>query len=282
MQIFLLYRESLAKDKSLSLLQNAARLHNLPVTLINVENFDFTNVPSLDSGDIIYRIANGANAKKVERMLMKKNTTSFYKDSLSCLYEADETALHSVYGLKTPAIFPLVRTSEANLRKLVSAVHGYPFIIKTLGKSHGVGVQKIHGWAEFLAAAEQIHQSGASAVAKEYIDHDRHARLIVLGEKVVASIAYYPQGEEFRTNVGDTVVVKPEKFSPEIEALAVQAVSVSGYEFGGVDILLKRNSDEFFLAEVNFPCFFPRVSDATGIDVASLMVEYLLKKSTGA
>jgi len=115
-------------------------------------------------------------------------------------------------------------------------------------------------------------------ILREFIDQPTHARLIVLGDQVVDSIEYVAQGDDFRTNAGDTPSVRPKKFSPEMEAIAVQAVTVLGLEFGGVDMMTDEAGNDVVL-ETNFPCYFVRAQEATGTDVAGKMVEYLMAKS---
>lgn len=67
-------------------------------------------------------------------------------------------------------------------------------------------------------------------------------------------------------------------FSLEVEQLAIKSVEVLGLEFGGVDIIMDAQ-ERPYLMEVNFPCYFPRAQLLTGRDIASMMVEFLMKKS---
>ena len=70
--------------------------------------------------------------------------------------------------------------------------------------------------------------------------------------------------------------VQPKKFDACVEDIAVRACKALGLEFGGVDIMI--TDDGAKVAEVNYPCFFPRCQMLTGTDIAGKMVEYLEKK----
>ena len=51
-----------------------------------------------------------------------------------------------------------------------------------------------------------------------------------------------------------------------------------GNQFGGVDILIDSNGRPY-ITEMNFPCNFARAANATNIDIAGLMIDFLISKS---
>ena len=63
--------------------------------------------------------------------------------------------------------------------------------------------------------------------------------------------------------------------------MAVKAVRSLGYEFGGVDILFEEETNNPYIAEVNFPCFFPTTQRLTNIDISGKMIDFLINKSKG-
>ena len=99
----------------------------------------------------------------------------------------------------------------------------------------------------------------------------------MLGDKVIDSIEYTANDGDFRSNEGAKPNVAPKKFTDEVEKLAVKATRALGLEFGGVDIMITNNGPK--VAEVNFPCFFPRCQQLTGTDIAGMMVDYLMEKA---
>lgn len=279
MRLFLLYKSRSPHDKSKTLLEAACQKKGIECIPIAIEDFDFTQDNPLRAGDALYRIADGKKAQSVERFLLLDDTATFYQKNANAYFFPDDLALYKKYNLATPKTIPALSRDKAVLEKSALAVGGFPLILKILGKSHGVGIIRVDSLPSLYSLVDALDTKHTVVAMKEYIPHTGHARLIVIGDKVVDSIRYIPQGSDFRTNVGKDIVVKPEKFSEAIEELAVEAVRVSGWEFGGVDILLGDDPKDFYLAEVNFPCFFPRAQEVSGVDIATQMVEYLGQKS---
>ncbi len=281
MRAFLLHKGSRSTDKSLSLLRRACDELGLESLLIDIETFDFTCSDNLPRrGDILYRIADGSLARTVEKFLLSDGVASFYKNTEQAYFFPDDLALYHRHGLPTPKTIPAINRNRDLLQKSASFVGGFPLILKILGKSHGVGILKVDSLDSLFSLVDILSQEKNDVVMKEFIPHQKHARLIVLGDTVIDSIAYISQGDDFRTNVGKNILVAQEKFSSEIEVLAVKAVSVSGWEFGGVDIIIDERTNKPYLAEVNFPCFFPRAEELTGTPIAKMMLEHLIQKAT--
>lgn len=280
MKIFLLHKGSRSSDKSLTYLQRACSQLGIEWVMVNIESFDFTDTTDLPQrGDLLYRIADGSLARTVEKFLLCDGVVSFYKNTEQAYFFPDDLALYRRHRLPTPRTIPAIYRERDLLQKASLAVGGFPLVLKILGKSHGVGILKVDSPEALFSMVDILNKEKNEIVMKEFIPHKKHARLIVLGDEVIDSIAYISKGSDFRTNVGKDILVAPEKFSPEIEAIAIKAVSVSGWEFGGVDIIIHEKTGAPFLAEVNFPCFFPRAEDITGVPIAQKMLEYLVKKS---
>lgn len=280
MRIFFLYKGSQANDKSLTLLTAACTKLHIESVSVDIEKFDFTNTENLPlAGDLLYRIAAGNLARTIEKFLLRDGVTTFYQKNEQAYFFPDDLALYMRHNLPTPKTIPALSTDPQILKNAVSFVGGYPIILKTLGKSHGEGLMKIDSLETLVAAIDTINLEGGRTVMKEFIPHNKHARIIVLGNRVIDSIAYLSQGNDFRTNAGNEIVVAPEKFSSEIESIAIKAVGVNGWEFGGVDIIINEKNNQPYLAEVNFPCFFPRAEELTGVPIAEKMISYLIKKS---
>jgi glutathione synthase/RimK-type ligase-like ATP-grasp enzyme len=143
-------------------------------------------------------------------------------------------------------------------------------------------VIKVESLASLRSLRDYLKGSCTKAWLRKFIPHKSQARLVVLGDQVVASdratrhISY-----DFRTNISDdkTRTWEPYVYSPEVQAIAVQATTTRNLEFGGVDILFEEGTDTPYVAEVNFPCDFAGTQDKTGIDIADAMLKYLMKKS---
>lgn len=174
-------------------------------------------------------------------------------------------------------IYHLTRDRQL-LKKYVDYLGGFPLIIKTSGSSHGIGVMKLDSFDSLISVVDYLVKTQDRFIMRRFIDYTQHARLIVLGNKVIGSIEYKKIRGDFRSNVGDKLNVHTVNFSNEIQAMAIKATHAINIDFSGTDILIDREGNGF-IAEVNFPCFFPRVQLATGIDIAGQMIDYLIQKS---
>lgn len=203
---------------------------------------------------------------------------SFYKDDNIFYLNSEEidTFILDNKNVPLPKIMYYIPKDRDALRRCVDYLGGFPICIKVLGGSHGVGVMKVDSYGSLFSVADYIKQQKNGAVLKECCDVVSSARLIVLGDKVIDSIEYSANKDDFRSNEGKVPNVMPKKFDKTVKKVAIKAVQELGLEFGGVDIMITNNGPK--IAEVNNPCFFARCQLLTGIDIARQMVEYLVKK----
>ena len=181
------------------------------------------------------------------------------------------------FSIPIPKTVNYIPENRDALRQCVEELGGFPIIIKALGGSHGVGVMRADSLESLFSVSDYLRTTGERFVLKEYCNVLSTARLIVLGDKVIDSIEYSANKNDFRSNEGKTPNVAPKKFDSRVEEVAIKATHSLGLEFGGVDIMVTDSGPK--VAEVNFPCFFPRCQLLTGTDIAGMMVDYLMGKS---
>jgi hypothetical protein len=251
---------------------------------VEAQKIDLTNLPRLGNKDILYRITSDETSHIVAASLLTPEVATFYIDNLqgSLYYTTNwsHTIGHKMHGLPIiPTIADLPNDREL-LKKYVKYLGGFPVILKAQGGSHGIGVIKVDSPESLFSIVDYLVSMAKSNVAlRKYIDYSTHARLIVIGNKVVDSIEYKRAGGDFRSNIGNSPEVVPRKFSTAIEKAAIKATHIKGYECGGVDILIDKDGVKFYIAEVNYPCNFSRCQNLTGVDIAGKMVDHLLNKT---
>lgn len=179
-------------------------------------------------------------------------------------------------GIPAPKTVNYLPKDREALLKYVDEVGGFPVCLKVLGGSHGIGVMCIDSKQSLFSVSDYLREQGEMVVMKEYCNVTSSARLIVLGDKVIDSIEYSAPKGDFRSNEGKAPNVSQKRFSKTVNEIAIQAVKSLGLEFGGVDIMITDNGAK--VAEVNYPCFFPRCQMLTGTDIAGKMVKYLRDK----
>ena len=162
---------------------------------------------------------------------------------------------------------------------LIDLVGGPPLVIKLLEGTQGVGVVL----AETRKAAESVIEAfrglKANFMVQEFIKEAAGAdiRCFVIGDKVVASMKRQAPDGEFRSNLhrgGSASVIK---ITPEERSTAVRAARVMGLNVAGVDIL--RGSHGPLVMEVNSSHGLEGIENATGKDVAGLMVHFIEKNA---
>src|SRR5579864_6162466 len=153
---------------------------------------------------------------------------------------------------------------------------GYPVVIKPMVGSWGRLLAKINDRDAAEAVLEHKETLGSYQHGIFYIQEyvrkpERDIRALVIGDRLVGAI--YRRADHWITNTargGDALPCEP---TPTIERLAVGAASAVGGGFLAVDLLEHR--DGMLVNEVNYTPEFRGFNEATWIDVAAQVVEYL-------
>lgn len=279
--LYLILRKG-SNPTTFDLLKKSAQERGIVVIPIYTEEFDFSQKLYLTSDDAIYKISKDKTSLLIEKYLINKEAVGFYANYLTYIRKTDDAVINLLIHQKLD--LPIIKTifSVTNdkriLSRYVDELSGFPLIIKSMGGQHGVGVMKVDSLDSLYSVVDYLFKQDDSFILRKFIDYKEHARLIVLGNKVISSIEYKCVKDDFRSNVGNKLNIISKIFSNEVEKIAVDSVCSLEYEFGGVDILIDKNNQPF-IAEVNFPCYFPRAQEYSGIDISGQMIDYLINKS---
>ncbi|MBC8514005.1 MAG: 30S ribosomal protein S6--L-glutamate ligase [Candidatus Thioglobus sp.] len=167
--------------------------------------------------------------------------------------------------------------SPDDVQDLIKMAGGAPLVVKLLEGTQGVGVVL----AETKKAAESVIEAfmglKANILVQEYIKESSGAdiRCLVVGGKVVAAMKRQAQPGEFRSNLhrGGSAILT--KISPLERATAVKAANVMGLNVAGVDLL--RSERGPLVMEVNSSPGLRGIEEATGKDIANLIIEFIEK-----
>lgn len=285
MNFYLIIRDLAKKPKhTLRMFEEAAKAKHLNLIVIESEKTRPSQLPVLTPHDLLYMAHHDATSKAIETLLLKGNPTTLYQNDSIGYYAWENvwtwTLLHDKAGLPIiPTVFDLPR-DRAALQEATAELGGFPVVIKAEGGSHGVGVMIVDSAASLASVADYLRTSQPSQlfIMRKYIDYTAHARIIVLGDKVIDSIEYKRQDNDFRSNTGNEPTVSAKKFSSEVEEAAIAAVHALQLDCGGVDLLMQEDGT-FYIAEVNFPCNFSRSQLTTGTDIAGTILDYLVMKA---
>ena len=256
-----------------AVLQAACEARGVDIEWVRPDEFVFNSRKAPKRGDMIYRVAAGIVADRVERLLWRPGVSAFYDDPFF------ECSAQSIWmqrcGVAMPRTAFCVPRERERLARVVDALGGFPLVVKVPGGEGGMGLLRVDSFAALFSLLDYVP---ASAVLMEYLEHAVAYRLIVLGDKVIATEARHPGPFDFRSNAAGNVAMGPVRTPHKAARLAIAAARALRLEFGGADVL-ETSDGRMVLAEFNFPCHFADQQADSGVDIAGAMIDELLQKS---
>ena len=106
----------------------------------------------------------------------------------------------------------------------------------------------------------------------------RDYRLITIGERVVACMERVNE-RDFRSNIalGGKGFDVTDSLPDTYKEVALKAAKALLLDYAGIDIAIGKDGEPLFL-EANGNAFFSEIEKVTGIDIASLLVDHVLRK----
>jgi ribosomal protein S6--L-glutamate ligase len=169
--------------------------------------------------------------------------------------------------------------STKDVAGVIDVVGGAPLVVKLLEGTQGIGVVL----AETRKAAESVIEAfrglEANILVQEFIAEAAGSdiRCFVVGERVVASMERKAREGEFRANLHRGGKATAARLTPEERSTAVRASRALGLHVAGVDILRSHHGP--VVIEVNSSPGLEGIENATGVDVAGKIVEFLEKRT---
>lgn len=166
-----------------------------------------------------------------------------------------------------------------DIKDLLGMVGGAPYVVKLLEGTQGMGVVL----AETSKAAESVIQAfyglQANILVQEFIKEAGGAdiRCFVVGDKVVGSMKRTAPEGEFRSNLHRGGTAALVKITPEERSTAARAAKIMGLNVAGVDIL--RSNHGPVVIEVNSSPGLNGIENATGLDIASMIIKFIENKA---
>lgn len=153
---------------------------------------------------------------------------------------------------------------------------GYPAVIKPPVGSWGRLISKVNDRqaAETVLEHKAVLDGESPFYIQEYVDKPgRDIRSMVIDGRTLYAI--YRRSEHWITNTAKGGEPVPCPVTPEIDALSRAAAQAVGGEIVAVD-LLETADGRLLVNEVNHTPEFHGAMEATGLDIAGAMVDYLL------
>ncbi|MEN7341554.1 MAG: 30S ribosomal protein S6--L-glutamate ligase [Pseudomonadota bacterium] len=162
---------------------------------------------------------------------------------------------------------------------LLNLTGGAPVVIKLLEGTQGVGVVLAETSKAASSVIEAFRGINANILVQEFIKEAGGAdiRCFVVGGKVVAAMKRQAKEGEFRSNLhrgGSATLIR---ITPEERSTVVRAAKIMGLNVAGVDIL--RSNHGPVVMEVNSSPGLEGIEDATGKDIAAMIIEFIEKNA---
>ena len=160
-------------------------------------------------------------------------------------------------------------------KKIIQQLGGAPLIIKLLEGTQGLGVVLAETQKAATSVVEAFHGLKARIIVQEFIKEAKAAdiRAFVVDGEVVGAMKRQGKEGEFRSNLhrgGSATLIKLKRSE---NAAAVKAAKAMGLSMAGVDMLQSDRGP--LILEVNSSPGLKGIEEATGVDVAGKIVEYI-------
>ncbi len=158
---------------------------------------------------------------------------------------------------------------------LIKMVNGPPVVIKLLEGTQGIGVILSNTMSSAKSVFEAFRGAKVNILVQEFIKEASGAdiRAFVIGNRVVGAIKRQGEPGEFRSNLHRGGKSEQIRITPEERSTAVRAAKVMGLNVAGVDLL--RSNHGPVLMEVNSSPGLEGIEKATGLDIASRIIDFL-------
>lgn len=180
-------------------------------------------------------------------------------------------------GIGLPVTVFAHKTSNA--QDILRLIGGAPVVIKLLEGTQGIGVVL----GETPRAAESIIQAfggvNTNILVQEFVKeaNGEDIRCLVIGDRVVASMMRRGKEGDFRSNLHRGGSATPIKITPQERATALGSAKAMGLNVCGVDLL--RSNHGPVVMEVNSSPGLEGLEKATGLDVATMVIEFIEKNA---
>ncbi len=276
MNVFIIH-SSLSNPRVIKDLESASLKNGLEPIFINSERFKQEEFFKLNKSGMYYCIGIDYNSLIIDSLFTSKGFTSLYKDEYVKYGWSNAVMspiIHERNNIPIPKTIYTPTKDRDILEEYIKFLGGFPLILKVMGNSGGIGVLKVESRDSLYSLVDFLAYKNPNYIMREFIDFSIYGRLIVLGDKTIASKQNLKQLGDFRTNEGSPV---NKEFNEEIKECAVKAVNVLGIEFGGVDVLVKTDGS-FVIAEVNYPCSYISTQETSGVEISDMMIKFLKAK----
>lgn len=166
-----------------------------------------------------------------------------------------------------------------NIDEVLQEIGDLPVVIKLLEGTQGLGVVLAETRNAASSVIEAFHGLKARIIVQEFIKEAKGAdiRAFVVDGKVVGAMKRQAKEGEFRSNLHRGGTASVVKLTMEEKEVAIAAAKSMGLGVAGVDMLQSKRGP--LVMEVNSSPGLEGIEDATGINIAGKIIQYLEKNA---
>ncbi|QCX01786.1 RimK family alpha-L-glutamate ligase [Aggregatimonas sangjinii] len=226
---------------------------------------------------IIPRI--GAKVSRHGAAIVKQfemNGTFSTARSLSILRARNKVRTLQIMARKgIPIPETLFSINPDNIKEQIEILGGTPVIIKLQEGTQGLGVILAETKKSAKSIIDTFYKMDTSILMQKYIEESNgeDIRILVVGNKIVASMKRTSEAGEFRSNVHRGGTTGTVQLSPKEEFIALNATKHIGLGVAGVDLIRSKKGP--LLIEVNASPGLQGIESATGVNIAKEIILYV-------
>jgi ribosomal protein S6--L-glutamate ligase len=152
------------------------------------------------------------------------------------------------------------------------------FVIKLIEGTQGIGVILSETKKSAKSVIEALRGLSANILVQRFVEEagGEDIRAFVIGDRVVAAMRRKAAASEFRANLHRGGKSEAVELSEEEKEIAVRSSKAAGLSISGVDFLRSRKGP--LVLEINSSPGLQGIENASGVDIASLIVEFIEKQ----
>jgi len=154
----------------------------------------------------------------------------------------------------------------------------FPFVIKPVLSIQGKGVIKIENKKQLDSYLDKLNRKkliGYPRFVQEFITYGKLIRVVMVGHEIIDA-AYDELRDDWKCSVCLNPNVKPYPVNEKLKKIALKIKDITGQEICMLDIFEKDG--QYIFNEINNQCDLSFMSQATGVNHAKKIANYLMSQ----
>ncbi|MCL5276398.1 MAG: RimK family alpha-L-glutamate ligase [Deltaproteobacteria bacterium] len=183
-------------------------------------------------------------------------------------------------GIDVPAT-AMIRNPE-DIDTALEWVGGPPVILKLIEGAQGIGVILAQSRDTIESTINAFFSLGQNIIIQQFVSESKgkDIRVLVVGDRVVASMRRVARSGEFRTNIHRGGQAERIELPESYASMAKRAVGIIGLDIAGVDII--ESADGPKVLEINPSPGIEALEKVNGMDIATEIIKYVEDRAAAA